>query len=134
MQVIPPLHRWLPLMAVLAFTTAAPAQEIQGQRGTAPTMVIKAPNVTQAMLNGADGQSADWLHTNGGYAQTRYYSGTQINAGNVRKLRPAFLFQTEVKESMETAPIVIDGVMYMTSAFNHVYALDASTGRQFWHF
>jgi hypothetical protein len=43
------------------------------------------------------------------------------------------MFQTEVKESMETAPIVVDGIMYMTTSFNHVYALDAH-GPQFWHY
>ena len=35
------------------------------------------------------------------------------------------MFQTEVLESMETAPIVVDGVMYLTTSYNHVYAIDA---------
>src|SRR5690349_4046386 len=78
--------------------------------------VGKAINVPQAALTAADTQSKDWLHTNGGYAQTRFYPGKQINAGNVKNLRTAFMFQTEVRESMETAPIVADGVMYMTTA------------------
>ncbi len=49
----------------------------------------------------------------------RYYPGAQINAGNVGKLKPAFVFQTAVLESMETAPIVVDGVMFLTTSFNH---------------
>lgn len=122
--------------ALLCAVASSPtAQEIQGQRPRAAApFVIKSPNVTQAMLNDADRQTANWLHTNGGYAQTRYFPGTQINASNVKRLRPAFMFQTEVKESMETAPIVVDGVMYMTTSFNHVYALDATTGQQYWHY
>ena len=44
------------------------------------------------------------------------------------------MFQVEVRESMETAPIVVDGVMFMTTSFNHVYALDAVTGKEFWHY
>ncbi|MDP3708639.1 MAG: PQQ-binding-like beta-propeller repeat protein, partial [Polaromonas sp.] len=96
--------------------------------------ITKAPNVTQAQLNNAGTQANDWLHTNGDYGQTRFYPGTQINAGNVKKLRPEFMFQTEVRESMETAPIVVDGIMYMTTSFNHVYALDAVTGKEFWHY
>ncbi|GAC1412530.1 MAG: methanol/ethanol family PQQ-dependent dehydrogenase [Burkholderiaceae bacterium] len=76
----------------------------------------------------------NWLHTNGNYAQTRFYPGKQINTTNVKTLRPEFSFQTEVHESMETAPIVVDGVMYMTTAFNHVYALDAANGREIWHY
>src|SRR5437867_13205466 len=35
---------------------------------------------------------------------------------------------------METAPIVVDGVMYITTAFNHLYAVDATTGREFWSY
>ncbi|MDQ3426661.1 MAG: quinonprotein alcohol dehydrogenase, partial [Gemmatimonadota bacterium] len=69
-------------------------------------------SVSQSMLSGAGGQNQNWLHTNGNYDQSRYYPGKQINTGNVKKLRPAFVVQTEVIESMETAPIVIDGVMY----------------------
>src|SRR3989454_5921591 len=67
-------------------------------------------------------------------AQTRYYPGAQINTQNVGKLRPAFVFQTEVNESMETAPIVVDGVMYLTTSYNHVYAADAATGKELWHY
>src|SRR5207302_11447425 len=78
--------------------------------------------------------SRNWLHTQGNYAQTRYYPGAQINTRNVGKLRPAFVFQTEVNESMETAPIVVDGVMYLTTSYNHVYAADAATGEEFWHY
>ena len=115
---------------------AASAEEIQGQKGMSSGQVAlnKGINVTQAQLNNAGKQTADWLHTNGDYGQTRYYGGKQINAGNVKRLRPEFMFQTEVRESMETAPIVVDGVMYMTTSFNHVYALDAVTGKEFWHY
>ncbi len=44
------------------------------------------------------------------------------------------MFQTAVLESMETAPIVVDGVMFLTTSFNHVYAIDAVTGEEYWHY
>jgi PQQ-dependent dehydrogenase (methanol/ethanol family) len=94
----------------------------------------KSINVTQQQLAGADRQAANWLHTNGGYAQTRFYPGKSISTSNVGKLKVAFVFQTEVVESMETAPIVVNGVMYLTTSYNHVYAIDATTGKQFWHY
>ena len=53
---------------------------------------------------------------------------------NVGKLKPAFVFQTAVLESMETAPIVVNGVMFLTTSFNHVYAIDATTGDEYWHY
>jgi PQQ-dependent dehydrogenase (methanol/ethanol family) len=100
----------------------------------APAQVPKKIDVSQDQLTKASGDSRNWLHTQGNYAQTRYYPGAQINTQNVRKLRPAFVFQTEVNESMETAPIVVDGVMYLTTSYNHVYAADAATGKEFWHY
>ena len=128
--------RFAAVTASCALACVAGAEEIQGQKGrnSGPKEILTAPNVSQAQLNDADRQAKDWLHTNGGYAQQRFYPGAQINAGNVKKLRPEFMFQTEVRESMETAPIVVDGIMYMTTSFNHVYALDAVTGREFWHY
>jgi len=90
--------------------------------------------VTQQMLDKAAGDSRDFLHTNGNYDQTRYYPAAQITRNNVGKLRPAWIFQTELIESMETTPIVSNGVMYVTTSFNHVYAVDAATGASLWHF
>jgi alcohol dehydrogenase (cytochrome c) len=103
---------------------------------TAQTKVTPAPvpAVSQDMLSGAAGQTQNNLHTNLNYDQTRYYPGKQIDKSNVAKLRPAWIFQTEVKESLETTPIVVDGVMYVTTSFNHVYALNAKTGEQYWHY
>ena len=90
--------------------------------------------VTQDMLNRADGDANNFLHTNGNYEQTRYYPASQINTGNVKSLRPAWIFQTEIVESMETTPIVVNGVMYVTTSFNHIHALDARTGEELWHY
>jgi alcohol dehydrogenase (cytochrome c) len=90
--------------------------------------------VTQDLLNRADTDGNNFLMTNGNYAQTRYYPNGQINAGNVSRLRPAWIFQTDVKESMETSPIVVNGIMYVTTSFDHVYALNARTGEQIWYY
>ncbi|SVB87530.1 uncharacterized protein METZ01_LOCUS240384, partial [marine metagenome] len=91
-------------------------------------------HVTQDMLNRADGDANNFLHTNGNYEQTRYYPSSQINTGNVKNLRPAWIFQTEIVESLETTPIVVNGVMYVTTSFNHIHALDARTGEELWHY
>ena len=93
-----------------------------------------ATPVTQDQLNAAAGDESNFLQTNGNYDQTRYFPGKQINTSNVGKLHPAWIFQTEVKESMETTPIVVNGVMYVTTSFDHVYALNAKTGEEYWHY
>lgn len=126
------------LCAALALACGASlgiaAEVTGGATIQAKPMSAKLGSVTQARLNKADSDKQNWLHVNGGYAQTRYYPGTQINTGNVSKLRPAFVFQTAVLESMQTAPLVVDGVMFLTTSYNHVYAIDAVTGEEYWHY
>ncbi|MDB5819517.1 MAG: quinoprotein ethanol dehydrogenase, partial [Rhizobacter sp.] len=131
--------------AVCAFTLlatpwAALAQaEISGQTAAhamdaTGAQVPKSVSVSQMQLDAADKDGANFLQSNMNYAQTRYYPAAQINTKNVGKLKPAFTFQTEILESMETAPIVVDGIMFITTSYNHVYALDAVTGKEFWHY
>ena len=101
---------------------------------SADTLYGNMQTVTQDMLDRADGDANNFLHTNGNYSQTRYHTAAQINLENVGDLRPAWIFQTEIVESMETSPLVVNGVMYVTTSFNHVYALNAETGEQLWHY
>ena len=117
-------------VAVLTFSAGkASAQEVMNA-----TLFGNMGTVTQDMLSRAGGDANNFLHTNGNYAQTRYYPASQINTSNVKNLRPAWIFQTEITESQETTPIVVNGVMYITTSFNHVYALNAATGQQIWHY
>jgi alcohol dehydrogenase (cytochrome c) len=90
--------------------------------------------VTQDLLNRAESDGNNFLLTNGDYWQRRYYPNTQINTANVARLHPAWIFQTEVKESLETSPLIVNGVMYVTTSFSHVYALNARTGEELWHY
>ncbi len=138
MATVCPLTRLVALSATLLLL-AGPgisiAQEVQSSATTmsAPMSSALVP-VTQEMLTRAGGDANNWLHPNGSYEQTRFAPAAQITAGNVQSLRPAFVFQTAVMESMETAPIVINGVMFLTTSYDHVYAIDAVTGREFWHY
>jgi PQQ-dependent dehydrogenase (methanol/ethanol family) len=121
--------------ALILWSGMAGAQEPQAGAGIKPIpMPARLAAVNQQMLDGAGQDARNWLISNGNYAQTRFYPAQQINTKNVAKLRPAFVFQTAVVESMETAPIVVNGVMFLTTSFNHVYAIDAVTGEEFWHY
>src|SRR5215470_6861767 len=118
-------------LALLSAT--ASAQEVK-QEGKSQIGNAKVPPVTQQQLNSADKNSKNFLLTNGNYAQTRFYPGKQISRDNVKNLHVAWIFQTDVRESLETSPIVVDGVMFVTTSYSHVYALDAKTGEQLWHY
>lgn len=61
-------------------------------------------------------------------------SNPTINTANVAGLQLAWIFHADVTETLETTPIVLNGVMFVTTAFDHGYALDAKTGRKLWHF
>lgn len=118
----------------LVIASSAYAQEPIAGAGVKANPMPKFTNVSQAMLNSAAKDGKNWLLPNGSYDQTRHHPASQINTGNVSKLRPAFVFQTGIVESMETAPIVVDGVMFVTTSYNHVYAINAVTGEQYWHY
>jgi alcohol dehydrogenase (cytochrome c) len=119
----------LALAVALATMGAASSQEVKSavKYGDMST-------VTQDLLNRAESDGNNFLLTNGDYWQRRYYPNTQINTANVARLHPAWIFQTEVKESLETSPLVVNGVMYVTTSFSHVYALNARTGEEIWHY
>ena len=121
---------WLAAFTLAGITGSAHAAE----ETSTTTVYGDMSQVSQDMLSRAGGDANNFLHTNGNYHQTRYYPSAQINTSNVKNLRPAWIFQTEIVDSMETTPIVVNGTMYVTTAFNHVYALDARTGQQIWHF
>jgi PQQ-dependent dehydrogenase (methanol/ethanol family) len=121
-------------MAGGAMLLAVASPVVQAQEVKGGTLYGDMQTVTQDLLNRAAGDGNNFLHTNGNYEQTRYHPARQINTSNVHELRPAWIFQTDVVETMETSPIVVDGVMYVTTAFSHAYALDAKTGAQIWHY
>jgi len=127
-----------PVAGALAFVFAvicgASAQEVKQDVGTQTVKPANITPVSQAMLDKAARDSANFLHTNVDYNQQRFHPAKQINVGNVKKLRVAWIFQTDVRESMETSPIVVNGIMYVSTSFSHVYALDAKTGEQLWHY
>src|SRR6266851_8680955 len=99
------------------------AQEVK-QEAKSISGKAKISSVSQDQLNKADTNANNFLLTNGNYAQTRFHPARQIGRNNVKNLHVAWIFQTEVKESLETSPIVVNGIMYVTTSFSHVYALD----------
>lgn len=78
---------------------------------------------------------ADWPSYGGTQLAWRYSALDQVNTTNVKNLAPVWLFQTgDYAENLQATPIVIDGVMYLITARDQVFALDAATGRVIWHY
>jgi alcohol dehydrogenase (cytochrome c) len=75
----------------------------------------------------------DWPTYNGQPGGSRYSPLTQITATNVSRLVPRWIFSLGNTSRLQVTPVVVDGVMYVTSA-NECYALDAGNGREIWHY
>lgn len=74
----------------------------------------------------------EWLTYGGTYDEQRHSTLTQINADTVGDLGVAWTYDLATNRGVESTPIVVDGVMYVTSAWSVVYALDAKTGEELW--
>src|SRR5689334_23031228 len=84
-------------------------------------------------------KQSEWRHYGGDAACNRYSSLDQINIGNVQKLRVAWTHNTGDKmdrprTTMECTPIVVEGVMYITTPLLKVRALNAASGKLLWNF
>ena len=95
-------------------------------------------NVTSAMLRQAP-QSGDWLMYGHNYWNNRYSPLNKINTTNVGNLVPRMVFQTGTERlgSLETTPVVVNGVMYITSPAtpnNVVVAVDLRTQQTLWRY
>ncbi len=75
----------------------------------------------------------DWPTYDGQMGGNRYSPLDQINLKNVSRLAPRWTFTIPRAGELETTPVVVDGLMFVTSP-NQIYALDASTGREVWHY
>jgi alcohol dehydrogenase (cytochrome c) len=108
------------LIALLLAQTAAPAADPE--------------RITPERLVRARSEPHNWLTYSGSYDGHRHSSLAQINAGNVARLQPAWIYQAREFGKAETSPIVLDGVLYITERSQAVTALDGRTGRPLWSF
>jgi alcohol dehydrogenase (cytochrome c) len=90
--------------------------------------------VTYERILNSRREPQQWLTYSGTYDGQRYSSLDQINRSNVSHLGLAWAFQTNVRGKMETTPLVIDGIMYLSGSLSHAWALDVRTGRPLWHY
>ena len=90
------------------------------------TTLQAAPDLDKALAN-----PNNWAHARGGYNNQGYSELSQINTRNVKDLKLAWTFSTGVNRGHEGAPLVIDGVMYVHTAFpNNIYALDLNNDQK----
>ena len=91
-----------------------------------------AADVDGARILAADKEPGNWMTYGRTYNEQRFSPLDQINADNAGKLGLAWSFDLDTARGQEATPIVVDGVMYVSTAWSKVKALDAKTGQQLW--
>jgi quinohemoprotein ethanol dehydrogenase len=99
-----------------------------------PRPALLAAPVDAARLRAAEADAANWLTDGRGYSAQRFSPLTQIDEGNVGRLGLAWFAELDTFRGVEATPLVIDGVLYNTSAWNITSAYDARTGRRLWQY
>ncbi|MBI1402453.1 MAG: PQQ-dependent dehydrogenase, methanol/ethanol family [Porphyrobacter sp.] len=90
--------------------------------------------VTGAMLTGADGDTANWISHGRTYSEQRFSPLDQVNRETVGKLGLAWFADMDTARGQEATPLVIDGKLYLTTAWSKVKAFDAATGAKLWEY
>ncbi|HTC86687.1 MAG TPA: PQQ-binding-like beta-propeller repeat protein, partial [Bryobacteraceae bacterium] len=75
----------------------------------------------------------DWPTYNGDPSGNRYTKLSEIDKGNVAHVAPRWIFPMPNVSQIENTPVVVEGIMYVSSA-NECFALDAGSGRLIWHY
>jgi alcohol dehydrogenase (cytochrome c) len=104
-------------------------------------LLTKSPTLAGSIISGgvsfadiAHPKRGTWPTYDGNLSGNRFSPLGQIQASNVSRLAPKWMFTLNgAPRSLEMTPIVIGGVMYVT-AVNEAYALDARSGREIWHY
>jgi quinoprotein glucose dehydrogenase len=115
-------------------------QYIKLGTGAVPVLFVTTAFILFAAYQTRTAEDRSWSVYKADAESTSYSPLSQINTDNVAKLQPAWSFSLkDMKDggrpgSSECNPIVVDGVMYITSAKHWVYAIDALTGKQIWSF
>jgi quinohemoprotein ethanol dehydrogenase len=123
-------------LSLVAFLAACGAQQSTAPAAPEPeTSTAAKPAVDAARITAADGEPGTWMTYGRTYDEQRFSPLKQINAQNVGQLQLAWHYDLDAAHRVqESTPIVVDGVMYVTSAWSKVFALDPATGKEIWVF
>jgi alcohol dehydrogenase (cytochrome c) len=88
--------------------------------------------VTDAMLLNASKEGSNWIMAGRDYAGTRYSPLRRINTRTVKKMVPVWSFSFGTLDAQNTTPLVVNGVMYVTSSHGKIFAVNARDGTMLW--
>lgn len=92
----------------------------------------KAANVDDTRIRNADREPGNWMSYGRTYDEQRFSPLKDVNDRNVGQLGLAWHYDLDTRRGQEATPVVVDGVMYFTSAWSKVFAVDGATGALIW--
>jgi len=119
----------------LNFTVTIVLLCVAGCRSNSPaTAPPPSASVDAARLTNADADPGNWMSYGRTYSEQRFSPLKQINDQNVGQLALAWYVDLDTRRGQEATPIVVDGVMYFTTAWSKVFAVKAATGEKLWSY
>ena len=119
---------WSAMIACLGCGNRGP----QSVTNTSSTTAARPAAVDGARMMGADKEPGNWMSYGRTYDEQRFSPLKQITDQNVGHLGLAWYYDVDIPRGQEATPLVVDGVMYFTTAWSKVVALDAATGAKLW--
>lgn len=116
--------------AIVGCQTGGPQSVDAG--GAAPMAGPAA--VTQQRLEQGTSLPSQWPTYGGSYNEQRFSPLTAINDGNVAQLGLAWYADYDSNQNQHGSPLYADGVIYVSASRNHLYAIDARTGKRLWQY
>jgi PQQ-dependent dehydrogenase (methanol/ethanol family) len=95
---------------------------------------VSAGAVDESRLLHADQEPGNWMSHGRTYSEQRFSPLQQINDRNIGQLGLAWAVDLDTRRGQEATPIVVDGVMYFTTAWSKVFAVKAATGERLWSY
>ncbi len=119
------------LLAACSRSSGTSSPEQPSPSSSSPPPVSDVDN---ARLAGANLDPEDWLSHGRTYDEQRFSPLSQITTSNVSTLGLAWSLDLDTARGQEATPLVVDGVLYSTSAWSKVQAIDAATGHLLWQY
>ncbi len=128
------------LSTAILLAACSPATESPAPGAAAPDTASTAAAVPySAAVNAeriiaADEEPGNWMSTGRDYGEARYSPLSQLTPETVGELSLAWYADMDTSRMQEATPIVVDGALYVSTAWSHVKAFDVRTGRPLWSY
>ena len=128
------LSRFFYLIVSLGMALLAPIHAIAAQDQSEKPATRDRAWIDEARINNAAEEPENWLAYGRTYEEQRFSPLDQINRTTISRLGLAWSYDMKTTRGLEATPIVVDGLMFVSSAWSKVYAFDAQSGAQVWSF